>query len=71
MFNLFLLKVTVQPLSQSCPTLSRDPDARYGNLWVSNALLSKPGICKDVVCVEVIVALFGNRTRIPCFFKYL
>ena len=65
MYNLFLSKVAVQPLSQSCPTLSRDPDARCGNTWVSNALLSNPGICNDAVCVEVIVALFGNRTQIP------
>ena len=46
-----LVKVAVQPLSQSCPIDMREPEAREGKTWTSFAAGGKFGSLSFALCV--------------------
>ena len=66
MYSLSLVNVAVHPLSHSCPMDTSDPDAKDGKMCTFFALGGKFGMSSWAVCVDVIVALLGRRTLIPC-----
>jgi len=65
MYSLLLVKVAVQPSSQSWSIERSNPDASVGKIWVIFAFALTPGMCSWPVWVACMVVLLGRSTVIP------
>ena len=53
--TLFLLKYTLQSLSQNCPIERRDADLKYGSTYPSILFFTLVGKYRVVVCVDDVI----------------
>ena len=64
MVQMFLLKYASQPLSHSCLTELREPDARDKKMWALRASLETWGGLTSAVAIYCVMPPFGYITLI-------
>ena len=70
MYSRSLVKCVVQPTSHSWIIERRDPDTSSPKMCAWVALVGSSGIFRLHVCVDCMVALFGNNNVIPVLVRF-